>query len=94
VRVGERMAVMGEVPTVRLERRLRSRGRGGAGADACVVVGGAVGSSAGGVASNEGLHGEGSSGVGVSSRSVSISMSLSSGIGRGDEGVRGDGSSK
>jgi hypothetical protein len=31
VRVGERMAVMGEVATVRLERLLRSLGGGGAG---------------------------------------------------------------
>ena len=86
------MAFMGEVPTVRLERRLRSRGRGGTGTcvGACAVAStGARASTIG--ESYESVACGRSAGVGVSSRSMSTSMS--SGIGRGEEGVAGEGSS-
>lgn len=77
MRVGERMAVMGEAATERLERRLRRRGWGRA--VVVVVVVGLVG-----------LVGFGK-GVGVDSRSVSCSNSISLSGNDSENGVDGEG---
>jgi hypothetical protein len=80
VRAGDRIAFMGDVATVRLERRFRSLGRG------CVVVVDVV-------HVFELVLDPGRSGVGVESLSASISMSLSSATGSGVVGDAGEGAS-
>lgn len=78
------MAFMGDVATVKLERRFRKLGRG---CVVLVVVEGDV------VYAFESVLEDGKSRVGVESLSVSISMSLSSAIGNGVAGNAGEGAS-